>query len=75
MVRRMGGPGGEIHKEWLVRRERLLGTRPDNRLIGHVSGEVVVGIVGQMNRCRAIVKDRRKLIGLASDEAVEFFEA
>ena len=41
VVRGVRRAGGEVHVERLVRRERLLGADPVDRLVGHVRGEVV----------------------------------
>jgi hypothetical protein len=74
VMRGMSGAGGKVDEERLVRCERLLGTRPGNRLVGHISGEVVIRVVGQMDGCRAIVANRRKLMGLTADKTIELVE-
>ena len=75
MVWCVGGAGGKIDEERLVRRERLLVLGPVDRLIGHVGGEVVVGVGGRLDLGRAVVEQRRPLIGFAADEAIELVEA
>ena len=75
MVGRVGGTGREIHEERLVRRHRLLGLDPVDRLIGHVLGEVVVLLLGRIDLLDAVVDQRSPLVGLAANEAVELVEA
>ena len=41
----MGSTGREIHVEGFLWCERLLGVHPSDRLVGHISGEVIVGVI------------------------------
>ena len=72
----VGGAGGEVDEERLVRHQRLLLSDPVDRPVGHVLGEVVVTVgcrVG-LDRHRVAVDGRRPLVGLGADEAVEVLE-
>jgi hypothetical protein len=71
----MDRPGREIDEERLVRRHRLLGFHPIDRLVRHVDGEVVVLHFGRIDLDHAIVDERIPLVGLAADETIEFVEA
>ena len=74
-MRRVRGAGGEVGEERLVRRQRLLGPDPRDRLVGHVGREVIIRIVRRLHLDRAIEDQRRPLVGLAADEAVELVES
>ena len=71
----MHGAGREIHEERLVGRERLDRPHPLDRLVGHVRHEMIVGIVRRLDLDRAIIDQRRPLVGFAAEEAVELVEA
>ena len=75
VMRSMRGAGGEVREERLVRRQRLLAPDPLDRLVRHVGREVVVRVVRRLHLDRAVVDQRRPLIGLAADEAVELVES
>ncbi len=70
----MGRAGREVGEERLVGRQRLLGADPGDRLVRHVGGEVVVRVVRHLHLDGAVDDQRRPLIGLAADEAVELVE-
>ena len=72
---RMGRARREVHEERLVRHERRLVAHPGNRLVGHVGHEVVVRVLRQLDLVHPVVEQRRPLVGLAADEAVELVEA
>jgi hypothetical protein len=73
MVRRMRRTRSEVHKERLVRHQRLLLADPADRLVGHVHGEVValLGRRLRLHRGGALVDRRVVLVRLPTDEAVE----
>ena len=75
VVRGMRGTGREVHVEGLVRRHRLLESRPGDRLVGHVRGEVIAGIPLVLHADDAVVDGRRPLVRLTADEPVELVEA
>jgi hypothetical protein len=75
MVRRVCGAGGEIHECRLVGRHRLLVLDPGARLVGHVRHEMVVGIVREFDLCCAVEQERRPLVRLAAEEAIELVKA
>ncbi len=75
MMRRMDRAGRVVDEERLVRRHRLLGLHPVDRLVGHVDGEVVVLHLRRIDLDHAVVDERIPLVGLAADEAVELVEA
>ena len=75
VVRRVRRAGGEVGEERLVRRQRLLAADPLDGLVRHVGGEVVVRVVRRLDLDRAVEDQRRPLVGLAADEAVELVEA
>ena len=50
VVRGVRGARREVDEERLVRRQRLLGARPVDRLVGHVGHEVVVRVLRQLRR-------------------------
>ena len=75
MMRRMCGTGGEVDEERLIRRQRLLETHPVDCLIGHVRGEVVVGVFGRLHFRGSVMDNGCPLVRLATDEAVELVEA
>ena len=74
-MRSVGGAGGEVREERLVRRQRLLAPDPPDRLIRHVGREVVVRVVRHFHLHSAVVDQRCPLIRLAADEAVELVES
>ena len=76
VVRCVGGAGGEVDEERLVRHQRLLLADPLDRPVGHVLGEVVALLGGpvRLDRHRVPVDRRRPLVGLGADEAVEVLE-
>jgi hypothetical protein len=76
IVRRMRAARGVIEEERLVRIERVQLIEIGDGLIGHVGGEVVVGIadVG-VDAGGVAVEIGLPLIGLAAIEAVEIFKA
>ena len=49
VVRGVRRAGGEVHEERPVRRQRLLGTAPADRLVRHVGREVVVRVVRHLD--------------------------
>ena len=77
LVGRVRGARREVHEERLVGDERLLLTGPGDRLIGQVLGQVIA--LGRrfrrLDRRRAFIERRVPLVILATDEAVEIFEA
>ena len=75
MMRRMGRTRREVDERRLLRRQGFLVLDPGHRLVGHVGHEVVVRVVGQFDHGRAVVQERRPLVRLAADEAVELVEA
>ena len=75
VMRGVRGAGGEVGEERLVRGQRLLAPDPLDGLVRHVGGEVVVRVVRHLDLDGAVVDQRRPLIGLAADEAVELVEA
>ena len=72
----MGGPGREVHKERLVRHQRLLLTDPADRVVGQVLGQVVplLGCRRRLDRRRALVQRRVPLVVLPTDEPIEVLE-
>ncbi len=77
MMRRMGGTGREVDKEWFVRCERLLLRNPGHRLVGHVLHEVVAFFrrLLWLDRGGAFVQRRVPLICLTADKAIKILEA
>ena len=77
MVRRVGGAGGEVGEERLIRCQRLLLPDPGDGLVGHVLHEVVAlfGRAVHLDRIRALIQGRVPLVGLTADETVEVLEA
>ena len=77
VVRCVGGAGGVVDEERLVRGQGLLLPDPVDRLVGHVLGEVVplLGRPGRFHGRRSLVDSRVVLVGLAADEPVEVVEA
>ena len=75
VMRRVRGAGGEVGEERLVRGQRLLAADPLDGLVGHVGREVVVRVVRRLHLDGAVEDQRRPLVGLAADEAVELVEA
>ena len=75
MVRCMNRSRCEVGKERFVWGHRLLGLDPLDRLIGHVCGEVVVLARFGSHPGDSIINKRVPLIGLTTDEAVEFVES
>ena len=67
-------PRREVGEERLVRRQRLLGARPLDGLVGHVGHEVVVRVLRHFDAAHVLVDGRRPLVRLAADEAVELVE-
>src|SRR4029453_9224213 len=68
--------GGVIEEERLLRIERVQLIEIGDGLVGHVGGEVVVGIADVRVDARGVaVEIGLPLIGLAAVEAVEIFEA
>jgi len=74
MVRRMNGAGCIVHEEGLVRRHRLLGLDPVDRLVGHIHGEVIALRVRRRDSGSAVIDQRVPLIRLAPDKAIELVE-
>ena len=76
VVRRVGGPRGEVHEERLVGHQRLLLVDPADRPVGEVLGEVVPLLRRRrrLHRRRALVQGRVPLVVLAADEPVERLE-
>ena len=75
VVRGVRGTRGEVGEERLVRRQRLLGVRPLDRLVGEVGHEVVVRVLRHLDAGHVLVDRRGPLVRLAADEAVELVEA
>ncbi len=63
-----------VNKEWLVRRKRFLELSPLNRLVGHIDGEVIIGVSRCLNQGDTIVECRRILIGFSTDKTIELFK-
>ena len=75
VVRGMGGPEGEIDKEGLVRRERVLGLHPGDGMVHQIGRQVIVRIVRRLDGRRAFEERGRPLIRLRADETVELLKA
>jgi hypothetical protein len=73
--RRVDGARRVVHEQRLVRRHRLLGLHPVDRLVRHVDGEVVVRHLRWIDLDHAVVDERLPLVRLVADEAVELVEA
>ncbi len=71
----MRGTGREVDEERLIRRQRLLVLHPVDRMVGHVGHEVVVRVCRRLDLVHAVIEQRRPLVGLAADEAIELVEA
>ena len=74
VVRRMRRTGCEVHVERLVRAQRFLEFHPRHGLVGHVGREVIFRIFRQLDLRRSVVDQRRILVRLTADEAVEVLE-
>src|SRR5438874_10713875 len=74
MVRSVQCAGGKIDKEGLVWRQRVLRLHPGDRLVRHINGKMVIGIVRRFHPDGSIENGRRPLIGLASDKTVKLVE-
>src|SRR6266487_6713044 len=53
----------------------MLGLHPGKCLVRHIDGKVVTRIVRRLDADGSVKNRRRPLIGLATNEAVEFVEA
>jgi hypothetical protein len=73
----MRRPGREVDEERLVGHQGLLLADPVDGVVGHVLGEVValLGRAVGLHRHRVLVDRWGGLVGLATDEPVEVFEA
>ena len=76
VVGRVGGTGGEVHKEGLVGHQGLLLADPTNRLFGQVLGQVIALLKGGggFDGGGAFVKGWIPLVVFAADEAIEILE-
>ncbi len=75
MMRAMGGAGGPVHEERLVRREGPVLAQPGQGLVRQVLGEVIGLARGRLDRSCVLEQPRLVLRGLAGQEAVEIVEA
>ena len=71
----MGSARRVINKERFVRRDSLLELDPGHRLIRHIRGEVVIGVVLPLHLGHAVIDHRIPLIGLAADKTIELVKA
>ena len=75
MVRRMRRAGCEIEEKRLVRRGRMLGRQPADRLVGNGAIEEEIGIVmRRFDRARILDQAGIPLAGIGREEAVEILE-
>ena len=76
LVRGVGGTGGEVHEERLVRRQRLLLPHPGDGPVRQILGERValLGRLRRLDRRGSLEETGIVLIGLATDETVEVLE-
>ena len=76
VMRRVRGARREVDEERLVRKQRLLLSRPGDELVGQVFGQVVAlgRRLRRLDRCRALIERGIPLVVLAADEAVEVLE-
>ncbi len=75
VVGRMGRSRRIVLQPRLLRRDRSEHANPINALVRHVLfEEIVLRIVGWLDRLRVLVKGRLPLVGIAPDESIEVFE-
>ncbi len=74
-MRRVQCARGEVDEERLVRRQRVLGLHPGDRLVRHINGKMITGIVRRLYPDGPIKNGRSPLIRFATYETVKFIEA
>ena len=71
----MRGAEGEVDEEGLVGRQRVLRLHPFDGVVHQIRGEVIVRVVGRLDRLGARVERRRPLVGLRTYKAIEILKA
>src|SRR4030095_16745422 len=74
VVRSMSSSRRIVDKERFVGAQRLLKLHPRNSLVGHVGCEVILRVFRQLDLCRSVIDQRRVLVRLSANKAIELFE-